>query len=62
MIEIDPKKLRRTFRGTWAQSLWKAWVCSWLHPRCFPRTPRYWHCDICHPCGEIFDVCVEVSQ
>ena len=49
---------------------WKWLICSWLHWRrhCYPEVnkshpkiriirlfKRYWHCDKCHPCGEVFD-------
>ena len=42
--------------------LWLWLICSWKHRkhRCYPETwgrglKGPWHCDKCHPCGEIFD-------
>jgi len=35
--------------------------CSWKHERCYPEvwgrgSEGPWHCLICHPCGEGFDL------
>ncbi len=34
--------------------LWKHLYCRFFHwrERCYPQSPDYWHCHLCHPCDE----------
>jgi hypothetical protein len=48
MKEMLKNKLRWIEKWLW---------CSWMHKkyRCYPVDFTYWHCALCHPCGEALD-------
>jgi hypothetical protein len=59
--DIRGGRIRRSL-GFLRKWLW----CSWRHGRrrCYPRVDipegepgsEHWHCEECHPCGEVFDI------
>lgn len=57
-----PKRITR-FLYQW---LWCSWGHGVLNPkerysRCYPRDFGFshWHCEKCHPCGEVFDIIID---